>query len=180
MFRNISLAVVLVSLLIPSQDALAQQANASATQVVTLKLEPVIQISAVTQGNVKIGFDNIGNYVNGVESGSQQFKVHSNKDYVVSVKTNASAFSYSGNAHPAPTMPVNNILFLAISNNNTGGNVANTFNGYTSLSDSPKDLLLNCKNGGDKTFSVSYKANPGPQYPAGDYTVGVVYTATQP
>jgi hypothetical protein len=180
MIRMISLAVVLVSAMIPSQKAMAQSANTAATQIVTLQLEPVIQISAATSGNVKLGFNNINNYISGVTSGSQQFTVHSNKEYVVSVKTSAASFSYSGNAYPTPFMPVDDILFLAVTNNNTGGSVGHSFANFTSLSNTPKELLLNCKNGGNKSFSINYKANPGPQFPAGDYSVGVIYTATQP
>lgn len=175
-----SLAVVLVSSMIPSQKAMAQSANTAATQIVTLQLEPVIQISSTASGNVKLGFNNINNYISGVTSGAQQFTVHSNKEYVVSVKTSASSFSYSGNAYPTPFMPVADVLFLAITNNNTGGSVGHSFANFTSLSSTPKELLLNCKNGGNKSFSINYKANPGPQFPAGNYSVGVIYTATQP
>lgn len=173
-------AMVLASFLLPATLATAQENSGTASQSVTLQLAPVIQISAVTSPNVNLGFNNITNYVQGVESASQQFKVHSNKDYLITVRANAATFSYSGNAYPAPQMPVDNILFLSVADNNTGGTVAGSFSNFVSLSDNSKQLLLNCKNGGDKTFSVNYKAIPGPQYPAGDYTVGILYTATQP
>lgn len=171
---------MLFSITLISHSAFAQQQSSSASQLIKIHLEPTINITANSNNVVDIGFNNLSHYTNGVTSGSQTFKVHSNKDFVVSVKTNASQFSYAGTEIPAPAMPVRNTLYLAVENNNTGGTVANSFNNYTSLSEIPKDLLLGCKNGGDKTFAVNYKASPGTNYPAGDYTVSVVYTATQP
>lgn len=176
--RKILTIVMLVALLSPCKLIFAQ--SSSATQQIKVHLEPTINITANANANVHLGFNDFSNYMNGVESGSQLFRVHSNKDFVVNVKTNSPSFSYSGSETPAPSMPVSNTLFLSIAQNNTGGNVANSFSSYKSLSSSPQDLLLNCRNGGNKTFSVSYKANPGTGFPAGDYTVGVVYTATQP
>ena len=180
MIKRIINAVVLASFFMATTIANAQENSGTASQSVTLNLAPVIQISAMTSPNVNLGFNNISNYVHGVESANQQFKIHSNKDYLVTVRANAAHFSYSGNAYPAPQMPVSNTLFLSVAENNTGGTIANSFSNFVSLSDNSKQLLLNCKNGGDKTFSINYKAIPGPQYPAGDYTVGILYTATQP
>lgn len=178
MKKTILKLVMLVIITTITQQAIAQTATAS--QLVKVHIEPSIYISAQTSSNVNINFYNVSNYVNGAESGAQQFKVQSNRDFVVNVKTDASAFTYSGTEYPTPQMPVNNTLFLAIADNQTGGSIANSFNSFKSLSSSPQDLLLNCKNGGDKTFAVNYKATPGTDYPAGDYIVGVVYTATQP
>ncbi len=160
-------------------EAKAQE-SASASQLITVELEPTIQITALNSSNVNLGFSNANNYVNGVQSTKQDFTVHSNRDFVVNVRTNAPVFTYSGNAYPAPEMPVENILFLTVSNNNTGGVIANSFNTFAPLSNNPCNLLLNCKNGGDRNFSVNYKAIPGTEFPAGDYTVDVIYTATQP
>lgn len=159
---------------------IANAQSDAATQVVKVHLEPTINITAKTATDVNMGFRDIAHYMNGVESGAQQFQVNSNRDFVVNVKTDAPSFSYSGNESPAPSMPVDNTLFLEVTDNQTGGNVGNSFGNYRSLSNIPKDLLLNCKNGANQTFSVSYKASPGTNYPAGDYTVGVIYTATQP
>ncbi|MBL7683508.1 MAG: hypothetical protein JNK00_10655, partial [Flavipsychrobacter sp.] len=47
------------------------------------------------------------------------------------------------------------------------------------LTSTAANLLTNCNNGGNQTFSVMYEATPGFAYPAGTYTVDVVYTATQ-
>lgn len=160
-------------------NATAQQSS-SATQTVKLILEPVIHITAITSTNVNLTFDDVTKYASGVSSTEQKFKIQSNKDFVVSVKTDASTFSYAGNSYPAPTMPVENTLFLEVTENNTGGSVNSPFNSFSSLSNTPKSLIVNGKNGGDKVFAVNYKANPSNNYPAGEYTVGIVYTATQP
>lgn len=162
-----------------TQTAIAQSATSSASQTIKITIEPIIKISALSE-NVNMGFNNIGQYSSGVVSSNNKFQVQSNKKFVVSVRTDASSFSYTGNTYPAPTMPVNNTLHLAVASNNTGGTVANSFDSYKSLSNTPQDLLLNCKNGGDQVFAVNYKATPGTSYPAGDYIIGVVYTATQP
>lgn len=169
----------LIIIAIACQHAQAQQ-SASASQMITVELEPTIQITASGLSNVKLGFNNVTNYINGVESGNQQFVVHSNRDFVVNVRANSSVFSYNGSAFPEPEMEVNNTLFLSVNENNTGGNIAGAFRSYAPLSANPCDLLLNCKNGDNKTFSVSYRASPGVEFPPGDYTIGVIYTATQP
>ena len=154
--------------------------EASAAQILKVHLKPTIQITAMATPNVNIGFNTINQYVHGSESGAQEFKVHSNRDFVVNVRTSAPLFSYSGDAFPTPQMPVDDILFLSVGDNKTGGNIAGSYNSFSSLSNIPRDLLLNCNNGGDKSFTINYRANPGTNYPAGDYTVGVIYTATQP
>lgn len=160
--------------------ASAQSSSSSAAQNVKLQLEPAIEITNITSTDVNIGFNTVNHYVNGVQSNDQEFKVKSNQDFVITVKTDANSFSYSGTTFPAPVMPVDNILFLSVTNNNTGGSKSALFNsGYSSLSANPKQLLLNCKNGGNRRFAVNYKAVPSTSYPAGLYSVGVIYTATQ-
>ena len=178
MLKRISLAVMAV--LFTTTFAAAQNQSSAASQTVKLTLEPVIQITAITANDVELGFNTTNHYASGVESGKQEFKVQSNKDFTISVKADGDYFSYSGTTVPAPKMPVQNTLYLALSGNNTGGSVAGSFNSFTSLSNTPKDLLIGCSNGGDKVFAVNYKAAPGNAYPAGVYTVGIVYTATQP
>ncbi len=172
-------SIIVITFLLLAYKAHAQTSS-TASQSVSLNLSPVIQISAITSQNIDLGFNTVIDYANGVESSSQQFKVQSNKDFVVSVNTDASNFSYSGSTTPTPVMPVQNTLFLSLVSNNTGGNVANQFSSYNTLSNTPKELLQDCKRGGDQLFAINYKAAPGNNYPAGIYTIGVVYTATQP
>lgn len=166
-------------LVLATTSAVKAQTTGSASQTIKITIEPIIKITALSE-NVNMGFSTLNHYSSGVVSTNNQFKVQSNKDFVVSVNTDASSFAYTGSTYPSPTMPVDNILHIAVASNQTGGNVANSFENYKSLSNTPQDLILNCKNGGDQIFAVNYKATPGTNYPAGDYVIGVVYTATQP
>ncbi len=76
-------------------------------------------------------------------------------------------------------MPVSGVLGLKVSANGTGGTIAGKFTDFTNLSSTAANLITNGNNGGNQTFSVMYNATPGFSYPAGTYTVDVVYTATQ-
>ena len=164
------------------------QANqsSSASQNVNLVLSNAIEITftgngSATGADVNIPFTTVNDYANGVESDAQELKVRSNKNFSVAVKANATNFSYTGNTSPAPTMPVSGVLGIKVTANGTGGSIANPFSNsaYATLSSSDQDLITTADRGGNQTFSVKYKATPGFAYPAGTYSVDVVYTATQ-
>ena len=164
----------------------AQNQSSSASQTVNLNLSNAIELSFTGTGNdkgndVNIPFNTVNDYANGVESNSQELKVRSNKDFSVTVKTNASDFSYKGTTTPAPKMPVQDVLGIMVSDNNTGGAIVAPFSekGYASLSGKEQELIEKANRGGNQTFAVKYKATPGFEYPAGTYSVDVVYTATQ-
>ena len=165
----------------------AQSSNQSdnASQTVKLALSNAIEITFAGGSNkgadVTIPFSSVNDYANGVESGNQQLKVRSNKDFDVTVKANAANFTYSGNTTPAPVMPVQDVLNLMVSANNTGGSIASPFSAsaYASLTDADQHLIEDGDRGGNQTFDIKYKATPGFAYPAGTYAVDVVYTATQ-
>ena len=166
----------------------AQSSNqaASASQTVKLDLGNAIEITFTGNGSatgpdVNIPFTTVNDYANGVESNDQQLKVRSNKDFDVTVKANAASFTYSGNTTPAPVMPVQNVLNLKVTGNNTGGAIASPFSStaYASLTAADQDLIDGGSRGGNQTFDIKYKATPGFAYPAGIYAVDVVYTATQ-
>ena len=161
-------------------QAARAQTSGTATQTVNLDLNPTIDISAVNAGTVQLQFQNVQHMQQGVTSGANEFRVRSNKTFVISVQSAATYFSYSGSALPAPSMPVANTLFLTVAQNNTGGSVNNTFLGYNTLSVTSQNLLTNCPIGPDQRFTVTYKATPGLQFPAGTYTTDILYTATQP
>ncbi|HEY1032421.1 MAG TPA: hypothetical protein VGD89_11660 [Flavipsychrobacter sp.] len=181
--------IVLITLMAFSAIAAqAQNASSSATQTARLSLTDAIDITYYGSGSgssssmVNLVFSNINDYANGVVSWDEHYKVRSNKNFRVTVKTNAANFTYSGSASPAPTMPVANVLQLIVTSNTTGGSVAAPFTlntSWTSLSSAAQDLISNGTKGGDQMFAVKYKAAPGFSYPAGNYTVDVVYTATQ-
>jgi len=164
----------------------AQNASSTASQTVNLNLSNAIELTFTGTGDkegadVNIPFNSVNDYANGVESASQELRVRSNKDFAVTVKTNAADFSYNGSTIPAPQMPVKDVLGIMVTANGTGGTIQAPFSnvGYASLVSTDQDLIDNGKRGGNQTFAIKYKATPGFAYPAGTYTVDVVYTATQ-
>ena len=164
----------------------AQNQSSSASQTVNLNLSNAIELTFTGTGEktgaeVNIPFSNVNDYANGVESNSQELKVRSNKDFDITVKANASDFSYKGTTVPSPKMPVADVLGLMVSANGTGGAIESPFSGtkYATLSAKDQTLIAGGDRGGNQTFAVKYKATPGFEYPAGTYSVDVVYTATQ-
>lgn len=183
--KKVIYILILLAATIPglAQDQADQQQSAS--QNTALLMSNAIEITfAATDntvgGTVSLAFNNVNDYANGVESDAYQIRVRSNKKFRVQARTGSSRFSYSGNTTPAPLMNVSNILFLKVSDNATGGTVGSSFNNkYRSMSTSSQTLISNGTTGGNKTFNVKYKATPGYNFPAGTYSVNVVYTATQ-
>jgi hypothetical protein len=164
----------------------AQNASSTATQTVNLNLSNAIEITftgnnSATGAAVNLAFNTVNDYANGVTSSEQGLKVRSNKNFTVAVKTNAANFTYTGTTSPAPVMPIAGVLGVMVSANGTGGTIATPFSAtaYADLSSTAKNLITNGSKGGNQTFAVKYEATPGFAYPAGTYTVDVVYTATQ-
>lgn len=161
-------------------------ASSTATQTVQLNLSNALDISFTGNGFsptgpvVTLPFTSTDDYANGVESQAQELRVRSNRNFNVSVKTSATTFSIvNGGLSSSSLMPAS-VLSAKVSLNNTGGSVAGSFANYTSLSQTGLDLITGATNGGNKTFSVQYKAQPGFDYAAGSYAIDVIYTATQP
>ncbi len=182
--KNTALAAALLILF--SYAAHAQSASSAAGQTVILKLTDAIEISFVSNNNivgpdVTLPFTSVNTYANGVESAAQELKVRSNKDFTVTVKSNNQNFTYTGSATPAPVMPVQNVLSLMVSGNNTGGSIVSPFNNtsYSTIKSTNQNLINYGSKGGNQTFMVKYKATPGFVYPSGVYSVNVLYTATQ-
>jgi hypothetical protein len=166
--------------------AKAQNASSTAQQTVQLGLSNALDItftgSGTTTGStVSLPFTAVSDYANGVESSAQQLKVRSNKNFNITVSTGAANFSVTnGGNTTTSTMPVSGVLDLMVSSNQTGGTIASSYSNYGGgLSTSAASLISGGSNGNNQTFSVKYKATPGFAYPAGTYTVDVVYTATQ-
>lgn len=178
--------LILTFLVSAAINAGAQNSGAaSASQSANLVLSNAIDISFISTGNsnggnVDLNFTNVNDYANGVESSPVQLKVRSNKDFNIFAKTTSNEFTYSGNTTPAPTMKVNKVLSIKVVSNNTGGNVPGAVNNkYKNLRKGNRKLINKGTAGGNNTFSVQYKADPGFEFPAGTYTVDVIYTATQ-
>lgn len=180
------LFTIAVAILGSTFAATAQNAGSTATQTTNLNLNNAIEMTflnsnSATGNAVNLNFSTVNDYANGVASNAQDIRVRSNKRFNVSVKANTSTFTYTGSTTPAPTMPVWGTLGLMVSANNTGGTIAWPFSDdyYLGFTTSAWTLISNGTNGGNQTFAVKYKAAPGFTYPAGTYTVDVVYTATQ-
>ncbi len=76
-------------------------------------------------------------------------------------------------------MSLNPVLKMKVVSNNTGGTVTSGYNSYKVPPTSSGVKIINQgQAGGNSTFSVKYFANPGFNYPAGSYSVDIVYTAT--
>jgi hypothetical protein len=176
--------IIIIAAALVSAATAKAQVNSSASQTVNLNLSNAIEITFTGSGTATgdpttMAFTTVNNYANGVESDAQQLKVRSNKNFKVAVKSNAANFTYTGTTTPAPTMAVADVLNVEVTANSTGGTIANSFSSYQDVPTTATDLLTNCTKGGNQTFSVKYKAEPGFDFPAGNYAVDVVYTATQ-
>lgn len=163
-----------------------QNASGAAQQSVQLGLSNALDITftntSSSQGStVTMAFNNADHYTNGVESGTQEIKIRSNKTFKVGVKIDLGSFSYVGNGNLNSAVIPSNAFQLKLVNNTTSGTIAAPFStsGYATLTDTEQDLILNGANGSDRRFSLKYKCNPGWGMPAGTYTFDVVYTATQ-
>jgi len=180
--KKITLILLLVVAAIAAQAQNNEQA--SATQSANLVMSNAIEITFNSNNSnsgdvVNLAFDNVNDYANGVESAQIELKVRSNKKFHVWAKASSNRFTYSGSTTPAPQMNVNK-LAIKVVNNNTGGTTPNSVNNkYSNMSRSNKKLVNNGTAGGDNTFAVQYKANPGYEFPAGTYSIDVIYTATQ-
>ena len=181
MKKLLSLIAVLVT---ASLSSFAQDAEeATATQTAALEMSNAIDIGFTSTGSeegdmVILAFEDVNDYANGVESDKVQLRIRSNKKFHVWAKAGSNRFTYSGNSDD-PKMNVNK-LKIKVVNNNTGGKVASSVNNkYANMSKSNKKLINNGTPGGDNTFAVQYKADPGYEFPAGTYSVNIVYTTTQ-
>ncbi len=180
--------ILLAALMITASQTIWAQANSTAQQRVNLALTDAIEIAYGGSGSgvggaVTLTFAGINDYHNGVVSWDEYFRVRSNRNFNVTVKTNAANFTYAGSVSPAPVMPVSGVLDLIVTSNNTGGTVASPFtlnSTWAGLSNAAQPLISNGSRGDNQMYGIKYRATPGFNYPAGSYTVEVIYTATQP
>jgi hypothetical protein len=145
----------------------AQAATANTSQTVTLSLQNQIDISVVSGSatGLSFTFSTPATYTSGLTNTSaSQFLVKSNKPWAVTIAAATSNFSSTA----ATAMPAN---VLGVRLNGGSGS-------FTALSTTAAAFTSGAK-GGSNTFAVDYNANPGFSYDAGDYTLSVVYTATQ-
>ena len=160
--------------------------DVTAQQTVQLALSNALEITftsngSATGGTVTLPFTSVNDYANGVESGVQEIKIRSNKNFGVNVKTSTANFSVTTNGVTSPSSMPTSVLGVEVTANATGGSIASgfSFSTYSSLSSTAANLIENATYGGNQTFSVKYKATPGFAYSEGTYAADVVYTATQ-
>lgn len=186
MKKSVIIAAIFATLGFNAQAQDQNNQNASASQSVRLSLSNAIEITftgnnSATGADVTMPFTTVNNYANGVESGAQELKIRSNKNFNVQVKASNDKFTYNGSTTPAPQIPVSGVLGVKVTANGTGGSIATPFSAgsYATITNTNQNLIADGARGGNQTFSVQYKATPGFAYPAGTYSVNVVYTATQ-
>ncbi len=164
------------------------EANATAGSVhrTNMRLGNALDIKFTKNGIltgpvVNMDFARVNDYANGVESPVQEINIRTNKNFKIVVNTSAANFTYTGNISPPPLMPVSGVLELKIAANTTNGKMESSFSSssFHSLTETAQPLLSNCSSGSGQAFGVVYKATPGFVYPAGVYTIDVIYTATQ-
>ena len=175
--------IAIITVIICTYNVHAQTVTESASQTTNLALTNAIDISFSANGSatgaaLNFNFSNVNDYANGLESAPVQMKVRTNKKFNLSVKSNNAYFTYSGTTSPAPQMYVGSTLFFKMTQNNTGG-YSYINNTYDYIDHWNWTFLYNGNNGGDQNFTLVYKAKPGFAFPAGSYTVDVVFTATQ-
>lgn len=171
------LTIAICLLAIASQ---AQTAGSGASQSTSLTMANAIEITLQNgTPTVSMVFDDINDFANGVTSSTQTIRVRSNRKFNVRVRSQASRFTYAGSSATNPKMPVNPVLKLKVSDNNTGGTISGGYGNFKSMSTGGAKIINNAQPGGDNTFSIQYQATPGYTYPEGQYTVSIIYTATQ-
>jgi len=184
--KKISLLFAVLSICAATAKAQVSTANASgaAQQSVQLALSNAIEITftnnnTATGSTVTMSFNTADHYANGVESGVNELKVRSNKNFKIAAKIDLTNFSYIGNGNIYNLVTPADVFALKVTNNTTGGSIPAGFTSYGNLTTSDQDIILNGTHGNDQRFSVKYRANPGWAMPAGTYNFAVVYTATQ-
>lgn len=177
---------VAITCLLISSVSMAQTKSGNTDQQVGMDIQAAVEVTFTSTGTdvgntVNMSFDNVGDYANGVTSSVQEISILSNKNFSVTVKSSAEHFSYAGSTTPTPSMPVNGVLRLLVSSNATGGNISSPFStsAYSTINNTDQSLISNGVTGQNKKFAVQYKATPGFSYPAGTYSVDVIYTASQ-
>jgi hypothetical protein len=171
-----SITFIFIFLSLVSITTHAQSTQPAATQQVSMSLGNVIEIK-LHSNTISLPFTTVNDYANGVTSSEQQILVSSNKNFNVRVKSRKSRFGYAGNEKD-PKMPLS-VLKVKVASNQTNGQISSGHTNYTSLSTSGKNVITNATAGENKNFSVEYQAKPGFAYPAGTYSVDIIYTATQ-
>ncbi|WP_341836125.1 hypothetical protein WJU16_25230 [Chitinophaga pollutisoli] len=157
-------------------------ASDHSTVLVGLKLENVISLVPpldLMGAKFSSGHDyNEGEILEDLHGNhTSDFKVSSNRNFNVTIKSSAPNFSYTGPGMSNNVMPCGALKYNLFSNG-TGGTNA-TPSAWNPLTVAAAPLITNGTYGKDKPFSLKFKADPGWDYTGGAYALGVILTATQ-
>lgn len=108
---------------------------------------------------------------------SANFTVSSNRNFNVTIKSASPNFLYVGSGTGNTVMP-STVLKYNLNSNGTGGTNATPMT-WNPLTVAAAPLINNGVHGVNKPFSVKFKADPGWDFAAGTYGLGVILTATQ-
>jgi hypothetical protein len=178
------LAIIAILLFTSAKGYSQFLASTSAYQIITLRVSDMMEFTFSSTGDegntVALPFNSLSDYKNGVLSAEQVLRIRCNNKFGIEVKASSDYFDYSGASSPAPTMPVGEVLNMEIGTKTAGSNLQAPFGTgkFVSVTESNKTILSDCGNG-EQRFSIKYKASPGITYPIGNYSVDIIYTATQ-
>ena len=159
--------------------------NSGATQNTTLQMAELVSADFFDNGGnggsstVELPLGGANTLEEGVESPEIEVILRCTTDFDLSVKASATNFTYAGSSTQNTTMPVEDVLAIVITENNTGGNVSNGMTQYKSISGSQGKTAISAGKRGETSFKFKYKATPGFNYAAGTYTTDIVYTLTK-
>ncbi len=167
-----------------SSVAAKAQHLVNASEMISVSLSNVIEISFTNTNNnfgelVSMIFTDPNDYLNGIESKPQELRVRTNKAFNVNIQSKTNEFIYTGKELPAPQVPVNQTLSVALINNNTGGNAPKGTSNYFGITTESQNLITGGGVGNNQNYAVKYKAKPTNTIPEGTYAVDLIYTASQ-
>ncbi|QJB33717.1 hypothetical protein HF324_21215 [Chitinophaga oryzae] len=108
---------------------------------------------------------------------TSNFTVSSNRDFNVTIKSSSPNFLYVGSGVGNTIMP-STVLKYNLHSNGTGGTNATPMT-WNPLTVAAAPLINSGTHGCNKPFSLKFKADPGWDFAAGSYGIGVILTATQ-
>ncbi len=162
----------------------AQSQGAGSVQTASLEMAEVVSASFFAPGSgapqsVELPMSGTSAMSEGIESPEIEVTLQCTADFDISVASSSEYFTYSGPSTQNTDMPVEDVLKIMITENNTGGSVGNGFSQYQPINAGAGKQVISSGQRGTRKFSFKYKAQPGFNYPAGTYTTDIVYTVSK-
>lgn len=146
------------------------QTSSGAYQRIELHIQPSIEIASLKSSEVQLSVKQ--DKFRKAETGPE-FRIRSNKNFVVKVSTYNNQLQ--DGSQPVAVSNSRNDLQLSVAGTTNDG----TANSYTTISDSPKDIISKGRRG-EQIFAVNYQVKRMGKTQHENRPVGVVYTATEP